>query len=250
MEGFMQRVEVLAERSTSRVRLLDPDCFWFLYPRHPRVPSSWPKKKWTRFRAQDKLKHATDRAASALLLIILLPVLCLVAIAIKLDTKGPILFRQLRVGQRGRLFAIFKFRTMDHASSDLVAAQQTELRDRRITKVGRVLRKYSIDEVPQLLNVVLGQMSLVGPRPLAPGTSIDGVSVDKLLADFWLRHEVRPGITGLAQARGLRGALTTFAQLSARFAADIEYVRRRSLWLDLKIVAKTALQEARRPQGS
>ncbi|MBV8526549.1 MAG: sugar transferase, partial [Acetobacteraceae bacterium] len=167
---------------------------------------------------------------------LLSPVLCGIYILIKLESSGPALFRQLRVGHGGRLFSCMKFRTMDHARSDLVSAKQTQPGDPRITRVGAVLRKLSLDELPQLFNVLVGDMSLVGPRPLAPGTSIGGVPVDKLVPDFARRHSVKPGITGLAQARGLRGALCTVSQLLERVAADMEYVCDHSLWLDLKIM--------------
>ena len=194
-------------------------------------------------------KIAFDYMAASLLLIALTPLIVLIALAIKLDSPGPVFFRQLRVGYNGQLFWIIKFRSMHHHASDRLAKEQTVDGDPRVTRVGRVIRRLSIDEWPQLLNVLRGEMSLVGPRPHAPGTSVDGQRVHHLLDDYDRRHLVWPGITGLAQVRGLRGGLHTTLQASDRLAADLEYIRRVSFWLDLKILILTFLRECRRGRG-
>lgn len=134
---------------------------------------------------------------------------------------------------------------MHHAESDFSASLQTVPGDRRITRVGVLLRRLSIDELPQLLNVLRGEMSLVGPRPHAPGTSVNGAALDQLVPNYAFRHLVRPGITGLAQVRGFRGALRTVEQLSGRLESDFEYILRQSLWLDMKILLLTLVREVR-----
>ena len=191
------------------------------------------------------LKKVLDQAGASLSLLFLLPVLAIIALAIRIESPGPVLFKQLRVGYNNQLFHILKFRSMYHDAADRLAKQQTVHGDLRVTGVGRVIRKLSLDELPQLLNVVLGQMSLVGPRPHAPGTSVDGYRVHHLSDDYACRHLVRPGITGLAQVRGLRGGLHDRRQANSRLSADLEYIRRWSLWLDVKILLLTLVRELR-----
>lgn len=195
-------------------------------------------------------KRAFDVAAAALFLSVMAPLLLMLAAAIKLETRGPVLFRQLRVGYNNELFHILKFRSMYQDASDRLAKQQTVKGDKRVTKVGRIIRKLSLDELPQLFNVMRGDMSLVGPRPHAPGTSIGGQRVHTLVDDYACRHLVRPGITGLAQVRGLRGGLHDRRQVVERIASDLEYIRRWSLWLDIRILFGTILLELRDSRGS
>ncbi len=194
-------------------------------------------------------KFAFDQLGACLLLLFMAPVLGVIALAIKLELPGPILFRQLRVGYNNQLFYIIKFRSMHHDATDRLAKQQTVYGDRRVTRVGRLIRRFSLDELPQLLNVVRGEMSLVGPRPHAPGTSIGGMRVHHLVDEYACRHQVRPGITGLAQVRGLRGGLHNRQQVADRLAADLEYVRGWSLWLDVKVLLLTAVLELRGSRG-
>jgi Undecaprenyl-phosphate glucose phosphotransferase len=179
---------------------------------------------------------------SALLLCALVPLL-VVAALIKLDSPGPVLFRQPRVGFDNRMFSIFKFRTMHASMTDLLADRQTTRDDPRVTRVGRWLRRYSIDELPQLLNVMQGSMSLVGPRPHAPNTK----AADKLFADvvsqYAVRHRVKPGITGWAQVNGWRGETKTEDQLRSRVQFDLDYIQDWSLSLDLKILMLTVFRE-------
>ncbi len=196
-----------------------------------------PIKDWQAVR-----KALFDRVLGAALL---LPVLLLVALLIKLDSPGPVLFRQPRVGFDNRMFSICKFRTMRADQADLLADRQTTRGDPRITRVGRWLRRYSVDELPQLLNVLGGTMSLVGPRPHAPNTK----AADRLFADvvgqYAVRHRVKPGITGWAQVNGWRGETQTEEQLRQRVRHDLDYIKNWSLWLDVKIVALTLLREVR-----
>lgn len=195
-------------------------------------------------------KRAFDIAGALCLLGFMAPLLGLVALAIAADSRGPVLFRQLRVGYNNQLFQILKFRSMHHEAADRLAKQQTVHGDTRVTRVGRFIRKLSLDELPQLLNVLRGDMSLVGPRPHAPGTSVGGRRVHTVVEDYACRHLVRPGITGLAQVRGLRGGLHSRRQVADRVAADLEYIERWSVWLDVRILFGTIVLELRNGRGS
>jgi len=176
-------------------------------------------------------KRLSDLLAAAMALLLLAPLLLLLALLVRLDSPGPVLFRQQRVGRGGRPFAILKFRSMV-ADAERRGGFATQAGDPRITRVGRWLRRSSLDELPQLFNVLCGHMSLVGPRPDVPAQQ-------SLYAprDWQLRCSVRPGITGLAQA-SLRSAATP----EQRLALDLAYVRRQSLALDLQVLARTAGQ--------
>lgn len=177
------------------------------------------------------MKRLFDVVVSATLLVLLSPVFLFVAVAIALDSRGGILFRQQRVGRGGRVFEILKFRSMI-ADAEKMGPYSTADGDPRITRVGRFIRRTSLDELPQLINVIRGEMSLVGPRPDVPAQR------DFYTDEEWTeRHRVRPGITGLAQAR-LRSAATG----GQRKALDLEYARSASLWLDLRILAATVRQ--------
>ena len=199
-----------------------------------------PIKDW-----QAVKKAVFDRVIGGAVLLGAAPLLLLVAAMIKLDSRGPVLFRQPRTGFDNRMFSIFKFRTMHTSMTDLLADRQTTRDDPRITRVGRWLRRYSLDELPQLLNVLQGNMSLVGPRPHAPNTK----AADKLFADvvsqYAARHRVKPGITGWAQVNGWRGETKTEDQLQNRVRFDLDYIRNWSLALDLKILMLTVSREIR-----
>ncbi len=190
-------------------------------------------------------KDIFDRIGALGILAVTAPLLLAVATLIRLESPGPVLFRQLRVGYNNQLFWILKFRSMRNDVADALATQQTVRNDPRVTRIGAVLRKLSIDELPQLLNVLRGDMSLVGPRPHAPGTSADGHRVHTLVEGYPRRHLMKPGITGLAQVRGFRGGMYTTQQVADRLAADLEYIRRQSIWLDMKIIIMTVMREAR-----
>ena len=171
------------------------------------------------------IKRGLDIAASLAALLLLFPLLVVTALAVMLEDGRPVLFRQVRVGQGGREFGMYKFRSMV-TNAAAIGPYHTSADDPRITRVGRFIRRTSLDELPQLFNVLLGDMSLVGPRPDVPAQRALYAP-----ADWDLRCSVRPGITGLAQAR-LRSAATE----SQRLALDLQYVREHGLWLDLRIV--------------
>jgi len=188
-------------------------------------------------------KRGLDMALSLFAFVVLLPLFALVAIAIKLDSPGPVLFQQPRRGFSNRPFMVFKFRSMYAHSSDLMAARQTSRGDTRVTRVGKWLRRLSIDELPQLLNVLRGEMSLVGPRPHAPHTSVEGKLLNEAIGDYVLRYRVKPGITGWAQVNGARGELVTTDDLRRRLEFDFEYIQRWSIGFDIKIMILTVLRE-------
>ena len=176
---------------------------------------------------------------AALVLALISPMLLFVALLIRLDSKGPIFFRQRRVGFNGSIFEILKFRTMYVDQTDHDAVRQTGRGDARVTRVGRVLRRTSLDELPQFINVLQGSMSIVGPRPHALQTRAEGKSLDELVEHYAARHRVKPGITGLAQVNGLRGELDSAEKLRRRVDYDIEYIDRWTIWLDIEILLKT-----------
>ncbi|NVN11184.1 exopolysaccharide biosynthesis polyprenyl glycosylphosphotransferase [Nguyenibacter vanlangensis] len=188
-------------------------------------------------------KTMLDMVLGAIALVILAPVLAIVAIAIKATSPGPVFFKQPRLGFNNRTFMVYKFRSMYTNMSDMMAARQTSRDDPRVTPVGRWLRKLSIDELPQLLNVLRGEMSLVGPRPHAPHTRAGGMLLDDALAEYVIRHQVKPGITGWAQVNGARGELVTIDDLRRRVTYDLEYIQKWSLRFDIKIMALTVLRE-------
>jgi exopolysaccharide biosynthesis polyprenyl glycosylphosphotransferase len=186
-------------------------------------------------------KRVEDILLATLALIVFLLPMLLIALAIRLDSRGPILFRQTRTGRHERSFAMLKFRTMRHELQDLEAAQQTTRDDQRVTRLGALLRRTSLDELPQLFNVLRGDMALVGPRPHAPGTRAAGRLFHEVVPHYAARHRVRPGLTGLAQVRGLRGETDNEEKLERRVESDLEYIERWSVGLDLLIVLRTAI---------
>jgi Undecaprenyl-phosphate glucose phosphotransferase len=188
-------------------------------------------------------KRLLDISLGLILLFLLLPVLIVVAVAVKLDSPGPILFRQPRLGFNDRPFTVLKFRSMYANASDLMATRQTSRRDPRVTRVGKWLRKLSLDELPQLFNVLSGDMSLVGPRPHAPHTRAGGQLLKDAMAEYVIRHQVRPGITGWAQVNGARGELVTMDDLRRRVTYDLEYIQKWSVWFDLRIISMTVMRE-------
>lgn len=185
------------------------------------------------------LKRALDLALAGSAVLVLAPLLLLVALLIKLEDNGPVFFIQQRTGRGNRFFPIFKFRSMRVAQLDSAGARSASKDDDRITRIGRFIRKTSIDELPQLFNVLRGEMSIVGPRPHAIGS----LAGDKLFWEvdhrYWLRHSLKPGLTGLAQVRGLRGATDTESDLANRLQADLEYLDGWTIWRDLKIIVNT-----------
>jgi Undecaprenyl-phosphate glucose phosphotransferase len=186
-------------------------------------------------RMEQWVKRAFDILVALLALVLLLPLMLLTALLIKLDSPGPIFFRQTRNGFNGRRFGIFKFRTMRVLENGASIKQATR-NDLRTTAIGRLLRKSSIDELPQLFNVIIGEMSIVGPRPHA---SAHNSEYEKLIATYALRHHVKPGITGWAQVNGLRGETSTIDLMQRRVEHDLWYINNWSLVLDAKIAMRT-----------
>ncbi len=202
------------------------------YRRHVAVPL--PLAGW-----RNAAKRGIDIAVSTLLLALHAPLLLLIAIAIKLESPGPVLFRQRRIGLHQHPFELLKFRTMQHHPPDRGRLRQTCPHDPRVTRVGALLRRASFDELPQLCNVLRGEMSLVGPRPHAPGTCAGGTPFEQVSTRYPQRHRVRPGMTGLAQVRGWRGQTDTEEKLLYRLDSDLEYIATWSLWLDCVVLART-----------
>lgn len=182
------------------------------------------------------VKALEDRILGLLLVLAFAPVLLCVIIAIRLDSKGPVIFKQKRYGYNNKIFEIYKFRSMRPATNDTEVTLQATKDDDRITRVGKFIRKTSLDELPQLFNVVIGNMSLVGPRPHA----IDhNEEYSELIDGYFARHKVKPGITGWAQVKGFRGETDTLEKMEARVNYDTYYVENWSLFFDLQILAMT-----------
>jgi Undecaprenyl-phosphate glucose phosphotransferase len=192
-------------------------------------------------RLQLRTKRAEDLVLGGLATIFVLPVLVAIAIAIKLDSPGPVLFRQKRAGLNDQIFQVMKFRTMYAHARDDLALRQTSRGDARVTRVGRFLRRTSLDELPQLLNVLIGDMSLVGPRPHPLGMTSVGVPLHEVTEEYPARHRLKPGITGWAQISGNRGEVDSHEKLRRRVALDCYYIETWSLGLDLWIMLRTAL---------
>jgi len=181
------------------------------------------------------VKAVEDRAIAGLLLLLLAPVMAATAVAVKLDSPGPVLFRQQRYGYGNRPFTCLKFRTMALCDDDGETPQATRA-DPRVTRVGRFLRRASLDELPQLFNVLGGSMSVVGPRPHAVSHHR---FYEKVVDDYRCRHRMKPGITGWAQINGFRGETATVDLMKKRVMLDLWYIDHWSLWLDLAILART-----------
>ena len=186
-------------------------------------------------------KRALDLAIAVPALLLLSPLMLLTALAVRLDSPGPVLFRQPRTGRANRVFDMLKFRSMHWEGSDIAGLASTARKDPRVTRVGAFIRRTSLDELPQLWNVVRGEMSLVGPRPHALGSTAEAKPFWDIDERYWDRHALKPGITGLAQVRGFRGATDRREDLTDRLGADLEYLAGWSLLSDIAILARTAL---------
>lgn len=194
-------------------------------------------------------KRVFDIVGSLIGLVLLAPLLSVVAIMIKAESRGPVFFCQRRTGLDNQPFEILKFRSMYTDRGDPSGVSQTTSDDPRITPLGRILRRTNLDELPQLINVLKGDMSLIGPRPHVPGMMAAGLLYEDLVDDYPLRHRMRPGITGLAQCHGYRGPTTQPEPAAIRIALDLDYISRFSLWLDCKILVRTIVSEFQGGKG-
>jgi Undecaprenyl-phosphate glucose phosphotransferase len=185
------------------------------------------------------VKRMQDMVVGTLALVLAAPIMLGVAVAIRLDSPGPALFRQRRHGFNNEEIVVFKFRSMKVESADARATRQISAGDDRVTRVGRFIRRTSLDELPQIFNVLMGEMSLVGPRPHAIGMMTGDVESARLVAEYAHRHRMKPGMTGWAAIHGSRGPVDTPESVERRVALDVEYIDRQSFWLDLYIMAVT-----------
>jgi putative colanic acid biosynthesis UDP-glucose lipid carrier transferase len=193
------------------------------------------------FGASMFIKRVEDVLLGSLILLLISPLMVLIAAAVKLTSTGPVIFKQRRYGLNGQVIEVWKFRSMS-VQEDGAHVQQAKKNDPRITPLGAFLRKSSLDELPQFINVLQGRMSIVGPRPHAVAHNEE---YRKLIHGYMLRHKVKPGITGLAQIKGWRGETDTMEKMEMRVKYDLEYFNNWSLWLDLKIIAMTVFSGMR-----
>ncbi len=223
--------------------LLVPDMTAFRYAHNRITPvgglpmlnvSELPLSGWSPL-----FKRSEDLLLGGCALLLLAPLMLLIALAVWLDSPGPVLFRQKRYGYNQRLIEVCKFRSMHHHLRDEDASRQTGRGDPRVTRVGRWIRKTSLDELPQLFNVLGGSMSMVGPRPHATATKAADVLFEDAVEEYSARHRVKPGITGWAQIHGYRGETDTLEKIERRVEYDLQYIEAWSLWLDLYILART-----------
>lgn len=183
-------------------------------------------------------KRCEDVIIASIILMLIFPLLMIIALMVKLTSPGPVIFKQTRYGIDGKAIRVWKFRTMKVMENDSIVKQATK-NDSRVTKVGSFLRKTSLDELPQFINVLSGQMSIVGPRPHAVAHN---EQYRNLIEGYMLRHKVKPGITGWAQINGWRGETDTLDKMEKRIEFDLEYIREWSIWLDLKIILLTVFK--------
>ncbi len=207
-----------------------------MFPHFHGAPSHWPIDGW-----RGDVKRVGDIVFALLALVALSIPMLLIALSIRLESRGPVLFRQRRIGFANAGFEMWKFRTMHRHASEPGRLTQATRHDKRVTRVGAVLRRCSLDELPQFFNVLRGDMSLIGPRPHASGTYAGSKPFEMVTPHYAARHRVRPGLTGLAQIRGWRGETETEAKLLRRVESDLEYIDNWSLWLDVVILARTVV---------
>lgn len=185
------------------------------------------------------LKRSLDLAIVLSTLPLTLPLMLVVAVAIKLESRGPIFFVQRRIGQGNRLFRMYKFRSMRAEAGDRDGVTSTVRHDSRVTRVGALIRRTSIDELPQIINILRGEMSVVGPRPHAIESRAANTHFWDLERRYWDRHAAKPGLTGLAQVRGFRGSISDQGQLASRVNSDLAYLQAWTIWRDLAIIGRT-----------
>jgi len=185
------------------------------------------------------LKRIFDLSIAIIAVVILSPFFLLIGVLIKLESPGSVFFVQQRIGRGNRMFPMYKFRSMRSNVLDHEASKLTTRNDPRVTRIGKIIRKTSVDELPQLINVLLGDMSIVGPRPHAAGALAGDALYWEVSSQYWSRHAVKPGLTGLAQVRGFRGNTETGDDLLNRLQSDLTYLNAWTIWRDITLVAKT-----------
>lgn len=195
------------------------------------------------------LKRALDIGVSSMVLLMLLPFFAAIAAMIVYENRGPVFFSQIRWGKGGKLIRIYKFRSMRSDMCDVTGVAQTKENDPRVTRIGAFLRKTNLDELPQLLNILKGDMSLVGPRCHVPGMLAAGMPYEDLVGEYHLRHLVRPGLTGLAQVSGFRGPTDREEAARGRINCDLDYIRTFSILADIRILFRTLVNEIRGGTG-
>ncbi len=224
---------------------LAPDLISYHFPRRVRLDlhghamlhvAERPISGWN-----SVFKRGEDLLVGGLALVLCALPMLAIALAIRLDSPGPVLFRQKRTGFNNADFEMLKFRTMHHGAAEYTIRNQATRNDPRVTRVGAILRRTSLDELPQIINVLRGQMSAVGPRPHAPGTRAGSRPFEQVVDRYAARHRVKPGLTGLAQVRGLRGETGTEEKLVRRVESDLEYIETWSVWLDLVVLLRTLI---------
>jgi Undecaprenyl-phosphate glucose phosphotransferase len=238
--GTIERITKMLSVLPLRIYLVpDENVVRYLGRRAINIGATWAAEiqRAPLSRTEQFIKRCFDMIGATSVLLLLSPLMLLTALLIKLDSQGPILFFQTRNGFNGRAFRIVKFRTM-HVLEDGHAIRQATPADPRVTRLGRWLRRANIDELPQLFNVLYGNMSLVGPRPHAVAHNTE---YDKLIANYALRNHVKPGITGWAQVNGYRGETPTTDLMARRVELDLWYINNWSMWLDIRILFRTLL---------
>lgn len=242
------RIQLMTERLMDLPTniLLGPDLAHFDLSSRPSAQlGTLPAATLTRLPMRDWAglgKWIEDKLIVVTAAVFLAPLLLLVAVLIKIDSPGPVLFRQKRFGFNNVEFDVFKFRTMYVSKTELVGMQQTTRDDQRVTRVGRFLRRASIDELPQLINVLRGDMSIVGPRAHPVGMLVANQPYQEIVRHYAARHRVKPGITGLAQVNGNRGLVDTPEKAKSRVHYDLFYIEHWSIWLDLSILLRTVIK--------
>jgi Undecaprenyl-phosphate glucose phosphotransferase len=243
-EARIRDLSLLLATTPVRVRLA-PDLIGFRFVDHAFTSRSGlpllkvldrPMSGWS-----SVAKWLEDQIIALAALVLLAPLMVLTAVAVKLDSPGPVFFKQRRFGFNDNVIEVWKFRTMRADVADADCELQTTRHDPRVTRVGRILRKTSIDELPQLLNVLRGDMSIVGPRPHAMATKAGGSLFHEVVDGYAARHRVKPGITGWAQVNGWRGETDTVDKIRRRVEYDLYYIDNWSVWFDLYILLKTAV---------
>jgi polysaccharide biosynthesis protein PslA len=225
----------LQERRFISIRPVECEPYWYRSRRSRRAAHIEP--------AASVRKRIFDIVMAGGALAFFAPLLLAIAVTIRLTSPGPALFFQYRYGYRNRRFKIYKFRSMRVDASDATGVKQTVAGDKRVTWIGKILRKISLDEIPQLINVLKGDMSLVGPRPHVPGMLAANLLYEDLVPYYFQRHSARPGITGLAQINGCRGSTVEAGRAISRIDHDLEYIEKWSLRLDITIILRTIRSE-------